>query len=89
MRTLLFFLLFSTSTLSACTCAFMNDFCSYAASYFGNSDTSAVLRYAKFIEYRNPEVYSVRWWPIPLLYGGETEEAVTARIGKSTKAMST
>ncbi len=56
MRTFLFFLLFSTSTLSACTCAFRNDLCSYAAGYFGNSDTSAVLRYAKLIEFRNPEV---------------------------------
>jgi len=101
MRTFLFFLLFSTSTLSACTCAFRNDLCSYAAGYFGNSDTSAVLRYAKLIEFRNPEVGAnlYDFVVVEHLFGavvadtvtlwGETAEAVTARIGNSTKEMST
>ncbi len=79
MRLLLLSLLFSSATMSACTCGFVQDFCTYASGYFVNSDTAAVVSHAKFLEYRNPEdgAYLFDFVLIEHLFGGTVADTIT------------
>ncbi len=79
MRSILFFLFLASGTLSACTCAFVSDFCTYSSGYFVDSDSAAVIRHVKLLEFRTPELGAnlYDFVVIEHLFGGAVADTVT------------
>ena len=79
MRFLLFVLLFSCGTLSACSCDFVPNFSNYSSGFFYNSDTAGVIHHVKMIEFRNPEegAYLYDFVVLEHLYGGMVPDTIT------------